>query len=385
MLEKIFIKDYKNTTNPEVRFKYGIFASVFGIITNILLFIAKLVIGLISGSIAIVSDAINNLTDGASSIISFFGFKLASKPADKEHPFGHARYEYITGLLVAVLICMIGVLLCKSSIEKIINPMEITVNLTVCIILLLSILVKVSQLILYYRISRAINSDTIKANAIDARNDIIVTFATFIAMIVIWITGSNIDGYVGAGVSIFVIISGIKVLIETINPLLGVKPDKDFVKKIKTKLRSYDGVLGTHELMLHSYGQGRYFASVHVEVSADVDPMKTHDIIDRIEEDFLNELGINLVIHTDPIQNNNKEVQALKRRALSSVKKLNNKLSIHDFRVVKGENHTNLVFDVIVPFEVNVTKQDIIKQLNKEFNNGKMTYNFVLDIDRNYV
>lgn len=385
MLEKVFIKDYKNTTDPTVRFRYGIFASVFGILTNILLFIGKLTIGIISGSIAIISDAINNLTDGASSIISFVGFKLAGKPADKEHPFGHARYEYITGLLVAVLICMIGVLICKSSIEKIINPEEITVNLIVCIILVLSIFVKLFQLILYFRIAKTINSETIKANAIDARNDIIVTLTTLIAMIVIWLTGINIDGYVGAGVSLFVIISGIKVLIDTINPLLGQIPDKEFVKKIKNKLRSYDGVLGTHELMLHSYGEGKYYGSVHIEVSADVDPITTHDMIDNIEEDFLNELGINLVIHTDPIQNNNKKVRELKKRALNSVKTLSNKLSIHDFRMVEGKTHTNLFFDVIVPFEVDITKQDIIKCLNKEFNNGKMIYNFVFDIDRNYV
>jgi len=385
MFEKLFIRDYKNISDPQVRFKYGFVASCYGVVTNILLFVLKLVIGLVSCSIAIVSDALNNLTDGASSIVSMVGFKLSSKPADRDHPFGHARYEYITGFIVSLLICLIGVMLCKSSIEKIITPAEISVNLLVCIILGISILIKISQYFLYMNFTKKIKSETIKANAIDARNDIIITLTTLIAMVIIWIWEINIDAYVGAGVSIFVVISGIRILLESINPLLGEKPDKGLVKKIKVKLRSYEGVLGTHELMLHSYGTNINYASVHVEVSADIDPLITHDLIDQIESDFLKDLGIHLVVHSDPIQNNNERVRELRTKTTLVLKKLNGKLSVHDFRIVEGQTHTNIVFDCIVPYEVKVTKEQILNALNKEMVEGNRVFNFSVDISRNYV
>lgn len=385
MLRKLFIKDYKNIENQEVRFKYGIVASCYGVVTNILLFALKLVMGIISGSIAVISDAINNLTDGASSIVSVIGFKLASKPADKEHPFGHARYEYISAFIVSLFICLIGIMLCKSSIEKIINPAEISVNLMVCIILGISVLIKISQYFLYSSFGKTIKSDALKANAIDARNDIIITLTTLIAMVIIWVWGVNIDAYVGAGVSIFVVISGIKILIESINPLLGETPDKKLVKKIKVKLRSYEGVLGTHELMIHSYGTNINFASVHVEVSADIDPLVTHDLIDQIESDFLTDLNIHLVVHADPVQNNSERVKYLKEKTAKILKKINGKLSVHDFRIVEGQTHTNIVFDCIVPYEVKTTKEQILNVLSNGIKEENRVFNFVVDITRNYV
>lgn len=385
MLKKLFIKDYNNIENPKVRFKYGLVASCYGVITNLFLFGLKLAIGLICGSIAIISDAINNLTDSGSSVVSLFGFKLASKPADKEHPFGHARFEYISAFVVALFICLIGILLGKSSIEKIINPGEIKVDIIVCVILGLSILVKISQYFLYTSYGKTIKSDTLKATAIDARNDIIITLTTLIAMIIIWIWGLNIDAYVGLGVSIFVVISGVKILLESINPLLGETPDKKLVKKIKVKLRSYKGVLGTHELMVHSYGSNINFASVHVEVSADMDALEAHDLIDQIECDFLNELNIHMVIHADPIQNNNERVKFLKEKTTQVLKKLNGRLSVHDFRIVEGPTHTNILFDCIVPYEVNVSLDQIKEKLANGIKEKDRVFNFVVDITRNYV
>lgn len=383
MLEKLFIKDYKNTADAKVRVKYGLLASLFGIITNIVLFIGKIFVGIFSASIAIISDAINNLSDGVSSIMSFVGFKLSAKPADKQHPFGHARYEYITGLLVAFLICIIGVLLCKSSIEKIISPEEIIVNLTVCLILFASILIKLAQVVFYKRTAKAISSETIKANAIDARNDILVTTATLFAMIIIWLTGLNIDGYVGLGVSIFVIISGVKILISTINPLLGEVPNQNLVMQIKNKLNSYEDVLGTHELVLHSYGASKYFASVHLEISADISPIQSHELIEKIEQDFFNEFGIYLVIHTDPVENNNKQVLSLKNNVEEVLQKLSSELSLYDFRIIKGETHTNLIFDIIAPLNSTITKQEIETELNKTMNSKSQKYVFIFDITKN--
>lgn len=385
MLAKLFIKDYKNTEDSTVRLRYGVVSSLYGIITNILLFGGKLIVGFLSGSIAIISDAINNLSDGISAIITLIGFKLSSKPADSDHPFGHARFEYISALIVAFIICIVGVFLGKSSIDKIITPVKTNVSWLVIIILAISIIVKLSQYLVYKKFGKTIDSDSIKANSVDARNDTIVTFATMVSMIIIWTTGINIDAYVGLAVALVIVISGFKVLLDTINPLIGEKPDQDLVIKIKKKLNSYDGVLGFHELIIHSYGKNRNFVTVHIEVSADVDPMITHDLIDDIEEDFLNEFGLHLVIHSDPIENKDKTTIALRQKTQHLLRKLNNKLIVHDFRIAKGQNHTNIMFDLIVPFDVKLSKQEIISYLKKNLNKDGKTYKFSIDVDRNYV
>jgi len=385
MLAKLFIKDYKNTEDSTVRLRYGVVSSLYGIITNILLFGGKLIVGFLSGSIAIISDAINNLSDGISATITLIGFKLSSKPADSDHPFGHARFEYISALIVAFIICIVGVFLGKSSIDKIITPVKTNVSWLVIIVLAISVIVKLSQYLVYKKFGKTIDSDSIKANAVDARNDTIVTFATMVAMIIIWTTGVNIDAYVGLAVALVIVISGFKVLLDTINPLIGEKPDQDLVIKIKKKLNSYTGVLGFHELIIHSYGKNRNFVTVHIEVSADVDPMITHDLIDDIEEDFLNEFGLHLVIHSDPIENKDKTTIALRQKTQHLLRKLNNKLIVHDFRIAKGQNHTNIMFDLIVPFDVKLSKQEIIAYLKKNLGKDGKTYKFSIDIDRNYV
>ena len=385
MLEKLFIKNYKNAEDPAIRLKYGIVSSLYGIITNILLFASKLVVGFLSGSIAIISDAVNNLSDGISAAITLIGFKLSSKPADSDHPFGHARFEYISALIVAFIICIVGVFLGKSSIDKIISPAATSVSWLVIVILSVSVIVKFSQFIVYKKFGKTIDSDSINANAVDARNDTIVTLTTLIAMIIIWTTGVNIDAYVGLAVSIVIVVSGFKVLFDTINPLIGEKPDKDLVIKIKKKLSSYAGVLGFHELIIHSYGKGKNFVTVHIEVSADIDPLITHDLIDDIEEDFLKEFGLHLVVHSDPIQNKDKATIALRQKTQHLLRKLNNKLVVHDFRIAKGQNHTNIMFDLIVPYDVKLSKQEIISYLKKSLSKDGKTYKFSIDIDRNYV
>lgn len=382
LIKKLFIKDYKNTNDKEVRFKYGTVASVFGIVMNLLLFAGKIFAGILSSSITIISDAINNLTDGGSSIISLIGFKLSGKPADKDHPFGHARYEYITGLVVSMLILAIGFVLCKESITKIIYPEDVTVGVYVYVILSVGILAKFFLMLLNYNFAKAIDSDTLKATAIDCRNDIIATSAALIATIIMGVWGINVDAYFGLAVSIFILISGFKLFKEIVSPLLGEPPQKEFVKKVKERILSYGDVLGIHELMLHSYGENNYYGSVHIEVSCELEPMVSHELADNIEKDVWEELGLRFVVHTDPIQVNDKKIVDLRARVEKDVKEIDESLTIHDFRVVEGKKHTNLVFDVAVPFGVDVNHDKVMEFFNERYDTKDMKYYFVVTIDR---
>lgn len=382
LIKKLFIKNYANIEDKNVRFRYGTVASVFGIVMNLLLFAGKIFAGILSSSITIISDAINNLTDGGSSIISLIGFKLSGKPADKDHPFGHARYEYITGLIVSMLILAIGFILCKESITKIITPEAVTVGVYVYVILSVGILAKLFLMILNHNFAKAIDSDTLKATAIDCRNDIIATSAALIATIIMGVWGINVDAYFGLAVSIFILISGIKLFREIVSPLLGEPPAKEFVKKVKDKITSYKDVLGLHELMLHSYGENNYYGSVHVEVSCELSPMISHELADNIEKDVWDELGLRLVVHTDPIQVSDKKVVELRKKVEEDVKALHESLTIHDFRVVEGKKHTNLVFDIAVPFGVDVDHEKASNFFNKKYDTEEMKYYFVITIDR---
>ena len=382
LIKKLFIKNYTKTEDKDVRFKYGTVASIFGIVANLLLFAGKIFAGILSGSITIISDAINNLTDGGSSIISLIGFKLSGKPADKDHPFGHARYEYITGLIVSMLILAIGFILCKESITKMFSPEPVTVGLYVYIILSVGILVKLFLMCLNFNFAKAIDSDTLKANAIDSRNDILATSAALIATIVMGVWGINIDAYVGLAVAIFILISGIKLFREIVSPLLGEPPAKEFVKKVKDRILSYKDVLGVHELILHAYGENNYYGSVHIEVSCELPPMESHELADNIEKDVWDELGLRFVVHTDPIQVNDKNIINLRERTEHAIKELNDRLSIHDFRVVEGKKHTNLVFDVAVPFDVDVTHEKIMEFFDGRYDTKDMKYYFVVTVDR---
>lgn len=387
-IRKLFIKDYQDTQNPKVRFRYGLVAGIFGIISNALLCVFKLIVGVVGNSITIIADAINNLSDAGSSVVTLVGFKLSATPPDNDHPFGHARYEYITSLLVSVTVLFIGILLLKSSIEKCITPEEVSVSVYTYVVLGVAIAMKLVQMLIYIDFSKAINSGALKASAADSRNDVLATVAVLISTIVIDVAGDKIspkvsvDGIMGIAVSAFIIVSSILLIKEAMSPILGEKPPKELVDKITAKILSYNGVIGVHDLVVHSYGENHCFVVAHVEVPADVDITKSHDVIDNIEHDFWNEMHVRITIHMDPVDTKNKQFAVLKLRAQNAIANLDENLSLHDFRLVSGQTHTNMLFDVIIPYGSKITLDDVKDALKKEFGNDPVKYFFVIDMDR---
>ncbi|MBP3492369.1 MAG: cation transporter [Clostridia bacterium] len=387
-IRKLFIKDYQDTQNPKVRFRYGLVAGIFGIISNALLCVFKLIVGVVGNSITIIADAINNLSDAGSSVVTLVGFKLSATPPDNDHPFGHARYEYITSLLVSVTVLFIGILLLKSSIEKCITPEEVSVSVYTYVVLGVAIAMKLVQMLIYLDFSKAINSGALKASAADSRNDVLATVAVLISTIVIDVAGDKIspkvsvDGIMGIAVSAFIIVSSILLIKEAMSPILGEKPPKELVDKITAKILSYDGVIGVHDLVVHSYGENHCFVVAHVEVPADVDITKSHDVIDNIEHDFWNEMHVRITIHMDPVDTKNKQLAVLKLRAQNAIANLDENLSLHDFRLVSGQTHTNMLFDVVIPYGSKITLDDVKDALKKEFGNDPVKYFFVIDMDR---
>lgn len=384
-LIKLFIKDYENTDNSAVRIKYGNFSSVTGIICNMLLCIGKMIIGLLFNSVAVIADALNNLTDAANSVISFIGFVASGKPADKDHPYGHARYEYLACLLVSFVILMIGLSLFKTSFVKIISPELTQANAVSVIVLIIAILTKLWMSLFYKKIGCKINSGVLIANSVDSLNDVISTSIVLITTIIAMLTGYNFDGIAGCIVSVLIIYSGIGILKDTIDDLIGTTPEPELINNIISKLKSYEGVKGIHDLVIHSYGPGNNFATVHVEVSSHEDILVSHDMIDNIERDFANDLGINLVIHLDPIVTDDDETNQTKDIVLKIINSINENLTIHDFRMVKGETHTNLIFDVLVPVDFKYKNSELIKIIDDEIKKYKSDYNVVITIDTNYV
>ncbi|MDD7245846.1 MAG: cation diffusion facilitator family transporter [Eubacteriales bacterium] len=383
LFKKLFIKDYQNTSDPEVRFRYGIAAGVFGIVSNTVLCVFKILVGILSGSVAIVADAVNNLSDAASSIVTVFGFKLSNRPADREHPYGHERYEYIAAFIIAFAVVLIGALLLKQSIEKIITPEGITVSVYTYVVLAVAIVLKIVQGLLYRDFGKSINSEALRASAADSRNDVFTTIAVLISTIVIDTTGVNIDGYAGLVVSIVIIVFSLKLLKDTVNPLLGTVPDKALVGKIAEKLSSYEIVLGFHDLMIHSYGPAITYASVHVEVDAKENVIEMHDAIDNIERDFMNDMNVHLVIHMDPVTIGDPETDNLKSEITGIIKNLNGDLTLHDFRLVKGPTHTNVLFDVVIPYDCKTTLGDIKRALQENVK-SETTYYYVINVDRKF-
>ena len=380
-LKKLLIKDYKSVGRPEVRTRYGVAAGVFGICSNAVICALKLAVGFVSGSVTVIADAVNNLSDAGSSAVTVAGFKLASRPADREHPYGHARYEYIGALVVAVIILIVGVLLCKSSVEKIITPEEVSVDVWTYVVLAASIVMKLVQMWLYLDFAKSISSGALKAAAADSRNDVIATGAVLVAAVIMDVAGVNVDAYFGLAVSLFIVLSSFKYILEAANPLIGTRPPEEVVKTLKDKVLSYDGVIGMHDLAVHSYGEGRYFAVAHLEVPAKDDIMFAHELADNIERDVKEELGIQLTLHIDPIDNEDEETLALKERCMKVVRGFGEGFSLHDFRLVKGMEHTNILFDVEVPFENKVALSDVEKKLEEEFAGEEMKYYFVLSRD----
>lgn len=384
LFKKLFIKNYKDTTNPEVRTKYGTASGILGICANALLFGLKLFAGILSFSIAVIADAINNLSDFLTSVITLIGFRLSSRPADKEHPYGHARIEYVTALVVAFLILMIGIETARGSIDKIISATPTDFSIITCIILGASILVKLMLSRIFHTLGNDINSEALHAMSTDSRNDVISTFVVLICAIIGMTTNISLDGYLGIAVSLFVIYSAINLIKETINPLLGVPPERDFVEKIEKKLKSYDGILDIHDLVVHNYGPTKTFATVHIEVDSKVDIMTSHDLSDNIERDFYKEMGIILVCHLDPVVTGDEETNMLKNDLISVLKNLDTNLSLHDFRVVKGFTHTNVIFDVVMPFDASYSQEQVKEIVNKKLQTYEKKYYAVIEFDTNF-
>ena len=359
LLIRIFVKDHENTDDPRVRERYGKFAGVVGIVSNLILCIMKILIGLVSRSIAIIADGINNLADASSSIITLVGFKLASQPEDEDHPYGHARIEYLTGLFISIVIIVIGLQLLRTSIDKILHPEPLEFSCLTIIILVAAILIKLWQSLFNRSIGRKIRSVTLMATAADSRNDVISTSVVLISVIVGKFTGIQIDGYMGCLVALFIIWSGIQLVRETTSPLLGEAPDQELVDSIAEIVKKEPGVLGIHDLMVHNYGPGKIFASMHIEVDADGDLMESHDMIDNIEKRIKDELHVEFVVHMDPVKTDDPLITKMKKIIADALLPLDGADNIHDFRIVPGPTHTNIIFDVVLAADCSLSEKEI--------------------------
>lgn len=380
-LIKLFVRDYQNVTNSGVRQQYGKFAGFMGIVSNLVLFIIKIVIGTLSGSVSITADAVNNLSDSGSSIVTLMGFKISGRPADAKHPYGHGRMEYISGLIVSFIILILGVQLILVSVDKIIHPQQPQFSLAVVGVLVISILIKLWQCLFYRKISKTIDSITLLTTSTDSRNDILATTTVLAGAVITRLTGFNLDGYMGVAVALFIIVSGIKLVYETISPLLGSAPEQELVSSIQDKVLGYEGIIGIHDLTVHNYGPSQCFASLHCEVPAKQDIMISHDIIDNIENEFLQEYGIHMIIHLDPVVTGDEKTDALKAQISALIENISPLISIHDFRVVWGISHTNLIFDVAIPFEFEMSDEHLKLKISDQIAQLNSTYHAKITVD----
>lgn len=383
-LVKKFVHDYENVHDISVRASYGKLSGKVGIFCNAFLFAVKFIMGTISGSVSITADAVNNLSDAASSVISLIGFKMAEKPADEDHPYGHARYEYLSGLTVAVMIILIGFELFKTSFDKVLHPSTVDFSIALVIVLAVSILIKLWMALFNKSLGKKINSSALEATAADSRNDVISTSAVLVAAVISHFFKINLDGYMGIAVAVFILYSGIGLVKDTLDPLLGKAPEPELVDYIQKKILSYDGVLGTHDLMIHDYGPGRKFASVHVEMAAEGDVLKSHDVIDNIERDFLSKDNLNIIVHYDPIVTKDDIVNDFRSWLMEQVKSIDPHLSIHDLRIVPGNSHTNLVFDCVMPHCINMSPSELKAEIRRLVNIKYPNYYCIITIDSSY-
>lgn len=376
----LFVKNHHKTSDPAVRMRIGNFAAALGIVTNVLLFGVKILAGTISGSISITADAVNNLSDSGASLIALIGFKISGKPADSGHPFGHGRMEYIATLFVSFIIVILGYQLTVDAVGKILHPQEVLFNGAVTAVLAVSVVLKLWQCIFYRKIGKKIDAPAMRAASMDSRNDAVATASVLTAAVVSLLTGFNLDGYIGTAAGLFIIAGGIKLTVETIGPLIGAAPRKELVDHICRKVKSYDGIIGIHDLSVHSYGQTECFASLHCEVSAGQDVMLSHDLIDNIERDFLAE-GIHMVIHLDPVVTDDERTNLLKARVQDILGSISPNIGLHDFRVVWGVTHTNLIFDVAVPFNFELSDAELVRLISDRISEIDGTYYAVVTVD----
>ena len=358
LLVKMFVKNYEDTDNISVRTAYGVLASGVGIACNVLLSLAKMMVGMLLHSVSVMADAFNNLSDAGSSIIGLVGVKMAEKPADEDHPFGHGRIEYVAALIVAFLVIEVGFTFFKDSISKIRHPEELRFQMVSIVILGMSILVKLWLGMFNKKLGKKIDSQVMMATAADSLGDVIATAATVVSILFWKVTGINIDGFVGLGVSLVVMWAGIGIARDTLEPLIGEATTPEDYRRIKKFVEKYDGIMGSHDLIVHNYGPGRSMASIHAEVPNNVSIEVSHEIIDRIERDAAKELGRFLVIHMDPLETEDQTVLKVRKKTEKAVEELDSRCSIHDFRMVKGEDQMNLIFDLVVPREYSEKKGD---------------------------
>ena len=364
--------------DPKVRAKVGSRCGIMGILANLLLFAGKLTVGLVSGSVSITADALNNFSDAGSSIVTLLGFRLAEKPADEEHPYGHARMEYLSGLAVAAMIIVIGFELAKTSVEKILNPEPVAFSAALVIVLAASILVKLGLCLVNRKLGNTIHSGTLLATAADSRNDCVATGAVLLSAVFTRLTNIQVDGWAGLAVAVFILISGVNAAKDTISPLLGEGADPELKREIITALKSNPKILGYHDLMVHDYGPGQRFASVHVEMDMKEDPLLCHTIIDDVERLCLEQYRVHLVIHYDPVVTDDAELNEMRREVQEVLRSIHEGISIHDFRMVRGDTHTNLIFDMIVPRELVGKEKQIQHQLETAINlTGKKYYTVI--------
>lgn len=385
LLLRLFVKDYKNTNSPVVREKYGTLGSVVGIVVNIILSVFKYLVGVISNSVAITADAINNLSDAASCIVTLIGFKFAGRKPDKEHPFGHGRIEYIAALIVGFIVELMGYELIKSSIDKIRNPEEVTVSLPVVTVLCVSILGKVWLSFFNRTLGKRIDSPAMSAVAADSISDSVATGITLASLVLSKFFGVSLDGYAGIIVSLFILYAGFGVLKETVSVIIGVPPSKELVNELVSFILSHEEIAGIHDLIIHSYGATNTFATVHAEISANEDMIKAHDTIDLIEKQVKENFGIELVIHLDPIVTEDEKITSLKELVMKNVLEISSEMSIHDFRVVDGPTHTNLIFDVVVPYSFKLSDKELIYILEKKMKAVNERFCLVVTVDKCYI
>ncbi len=382
LLAGIFIKDRENVSDPGVRQAYGVLCGAVGIALNLLLFAGKWLAGILSGSIAVTADAFNNLSDAGSSVITLIGFKLSGQKPDPEHPFGHGRMEYISGLFVSVAILIMAFELVKTSVGKIISPEPVEGSALILLILAASVLVKLYMAYYNRKIGKKISSAAMAATAADSLSDTVSTAAVFLATVLSMTAGWQIDGWCGLLVGIFIFYSGVKAMKETIDPLLGQAPDRELVEKIRKLVTGYPAVKGIHDMIIHDYGPGRLMVTLHVEVDARGDMVRIHDEIDNIERELQETLNCHATIHMDPVETENETVKQLRRQTARAVAGLDSRLSIHDFRMVQGETHTNLIFDVVVPYECPMRDEEVIKKLQEAVRGFQGNYYAVIQVDR---
>ena len=378
-----FVPDWQQVQRTDVRERYGTLAAAVGILSNIFLCIIKGLIGLFSGSIAVTADAVNNLSDAGSSVITLLAFKIAGKPADEEHPYGHARMEYISGMAVSFIIILLGLELMGSSFEKILHPEEVGVSALTYLVLIVSIAVMLWQGMFNRNLGKRISSEALQATAADSLNDVFSTGAVLLSTLVYQFTAIPIDGWVGMLVAIFITVSGVKLIMETGSPLLGQAPDPQMVRELEEKITAYDGVIGIHDLQVHNYGPGRVFATVHAEVPANRDILVSHDIIDNIEREVGHEMNLNLVIHMDPVVTDDERLNQLHAQVQQIVAGIDSNLSMHDFRAVFGPTHTNLVFDVVVPPGFSLSDSELSRRIEQQVQTLG-SYFCVITVDHNY-